>query len=129
MSRSAKYPCRHSGCAMLMDKPGYCDAHRKAVYKAQKQVVTVDYAERNRFYQRKAWKDARKAQLAREPLCRSCRRQGRLTEATHVDHIIAIEYGGAELDAYNLQSLCKPCHERKTRRDEDSRVVGVKSLQ
>lgn len=121
MARSAKSPCRHPGCAKLLDHPGYCDAHRKAVFKAQKKVVTIDYAERNRFYQRKAWKDARSAQLQCEPLCRHHRKKGKLVEATHVDHIKAIEFGGDAFDSSNLQSLCKSCHESKTRRDEQAR--------
>lgn len=121
MSRAAKVPCRQTGCAKLLDNPGYCDLHRKAVFKAQKQVVEIDYKERNRFYQRKVWKDARAAQLRAEPFCMHCRKKNKLTEATHVDHIVAIEYGGSMLDQRNLQSLCKPCHERKTRRDEIGR--------
>lgn len=99
---------------MLLQSPGYCDNHRKAVYKQQKQTVNFDYAERNRFYQRKEWKQVRAWQLAREPLCRHCKRGHRMVEATHVDHIVAIEDGGHKTDPSNLQSLCKPCHERKT---------------
>jgi 5-methylcytosine-specific restriction protein A len=47
-----------------------------------------------------------------------------LVAATHVDHIKAIEFGGAEYDQDNLQSMCKPCHERKTRHDEYHRKIG-----
>jgi 5-methylcytosine-specific restriction enzyme A len=101
MPRSAKSPCRQSGCAALLDAPGYCDMHRKAVFKEQKQRVTEDYKERNRFYQRKAWKDFRAAHLQQEPLCRKCRVIGKLTEAVIVDHIIPIANGGAELDHAN----------------------------
>lgn len=118
MSRSAKSPCRQAGCGKLLPSPGYCDAHRRAVYKAQKRVVKIDYVERNRFYQRKAWKDARAAQLQREPLCRNHKRLGQLVEGTHVDHVIPIEFGGDPYDKNNLQTMCKPCHEAKTRRDE-----------
>jgi 5-methylcytosine-specific restriction protein A len=49
----------------------------------------------------------------REPLCRSCRGQGKIVAATEVDHIVPKQDGGA--DAFdNLQPLCKPCHSRKT---------------
>ena len=121
MSRSAKFPCRQPGCAKLLDSPGYCDAHRKEVYKAQRQVVTIDYKERKRFYDRKVWRDARAAQLQREPMCRLCRKYNKLTLATVVDHIIDIEHGGDMLDQSNLQSVCVPCHARKTRIDEHKR--------
>lgn len=36
------------------------------------------------------------------------------TPAKHVDHVVPVARGGAELDASNLQSLCHPCHSRKT---------------
>lgn len=117
----AKSPCRQSGCRTLLDAPGFCTQHRREVFKAQKQSVTEDYKERNRFYQRKEWKAARALHLQLEPLCRSCRKSGRLVAATVVDHIIAIDDGGAKLDQENLQSLCKPCHNRKTRHDESTR--------
>jgi 5-methylcytosine-specific restriction protein A len=113
----AKSPCRNSGCRTLLDKPGFCDQHRREVFRAQKQVVTEDYKERNRFYQRKEWKSVRTLQLQLEPLCRSCRRAGKLVAAMVVDHIVAIADGGGELDPENLQSLCKPCHNAKTRHD------------
>ena len=124
MARSAKFPCRQPGCGKLQDKPGYCDDHRRAVLKAQKQVVTFDYKERNRFYQRKAWKDVRALVLQQEPFCRACRKFGKLEPATHVDHIKPIEFGGDAFSLANLQSMCKPCHERKTRHDEHCRKLG-----
>jgi 5-methylcytosine-specific restriction protein A len=111
----AKTPCRHGGCSALLDKPGFCDKHRREVFKIQKLTVSDDYKERNRFYQRKAWKSVRALQLQLEPLCRQCRKQGKLTAASIVDHVLPITEGGAELDLNNLQSLCKPCHERKGR--------------
>jgi 5-methylcytosine-specific restriction protein A len=116
MPRSAKTPCRRSGCRALLDKPGFCDQHRRETYKAQKQVVTEGYKERKRFYDRVAWKKVRTLQLQLEPLCRKCRSVGRLTEATVVDHILDRSLGGDDYAAENLQSLCKPCHDAKTRR-------------
>lgn len=113
MPRAAKSPCRHQGCRALLDRPGFCDQHRRQAFKVQKLKVTDDYKERNRFYQRKEWKAVRSLQLQLEPLCRHCRKQGKLVAASVVDHIKPITEGGAELDLNNLQSLCKPCHERK----------------
>lgn len=110
-------PCRHQGCSKLVTKPGFCPEHRRKVYKAQKTVVSDDYRERNRFYQRKEWKNVRKLQLALEPLCRECRKAGKLTAAVIVDHVVTIANGGAELELSNLQSLCKSHHDGKTRSD------------
>jgi len=123
MARNAKHPCRSSHCGKLLDKPGYCDQHhiehavvdRREAYKVQKLAVTEDYKERNRFYQRSTWKKIRAAQLRIEPLCRTCRGLGRLVEATVVDHVIPISIGGEPLELSNLQSLCKPHHDAKTR--------------
>jgi len=119
MPRRAPSPCRHPGCRALVDKPGYCPAHAKAsrafLYHQQKAKMTEDEKERKRFYDRVAWKKARALQLQLEPLCRKCRTIGKLTAASVVDHIIPREAGGPDYDQENLQSLCKPCHDGKTR--------------
>lgn len=120
MARTAKHPCRSSHCGTLLDRPGYCPAHinqiidRRDEYKRRKAIVTDEYKERNRFYQRSAWKKLRSAQLRIEPLCRKCRETGALVEATVVDHITPIASGGAELELSNLQSLCTKHHNAKT---------------
>ena len=115
MAIKAKTPCRQGGCRAVLDKPGFCDKHRRESFKIQKQTVSEDYKERNRFYQRKPWKIARAFHLEIEPLCRSCRVMGRLVIASVVDHILPVGQGGASLDDANLQSLCKSCHNAKTR--------------
>ncbi len=45
--------------------------------------------------------------------CQDCGRAGIL----EVDHRVPISQGGDEWDASNLQSLCRGCHIRKTRRE------------
>ncbi len=64
------------------------------------------------FYNSAAWKRLRKAKLAASPVCETC--LPRVTAATEVDHVKAINLGGAPLDWDNLQSLCHECHSRKT---------------
>jgi 5-methylcytosine-specific restriction protein A len=113
----SKTPCRQPGCSALLDKPGHCPAHRRAVFKAQKRQASIDYTERNRFYQRKAWKNLRALHLAHEPLCRACRILGKLTPAQMVDHIQPIAQGGALLDDNNLQSLCFSHHSEKSMKE------------
>lgn len=120
MPVAAPRPCRHTGCRVLVSgRDGFCDQHRKDAFKQQKQSVSDDYKERNRFYQRAAWKRLRALHLQAEPLCRSCRKAGRLVEAVAVDHITPFKTvdDSLALDASNLQSLCHSCHSRKTRRD------------
>ncbi len=61
------------------------------------------------------WRRIRKAQLGREPLCRTCQEQGRTTAATDVDHITPRRDGGPDTPG-NLQSLCRSHHSQKTGR-------------
>jgi 5-methylcytosine-specific restriction enzyme A len=64
------------------------------------------------------WQRIRKAVLKRDcGLCQVCKKQGRVTPATQVDHIIKKAAGGTD-DEANLQSICEPCHEIKTASDE-----------
>ena len=66
-----------------------------------------------------AWRKKRKQILLRDGgLCQPCRRAGFITQATEVDHIqsraVCKRLGiDAEHDD-NLQSICNPCHEKKT---------------
>lgn len=69
-------------------------------------------------YRSKRWRTLRKYLLSRNPLCAcGC---GQL--ATDVDHIKAIEDGGAVWDNANLQCLAHSCHARKTRREMQART-------
>lgn len=56
------------------------------------------------------WKRLRKMKLTRDPVCETvdCGRP-----ASEVDHVLPLAKGG-ENDWENLQSLCHPCHSRKT---------------
>jgi 5-methylcytosine-specific restriction protein A len=67
----------------------------------------------------------RNARLFRSnPLCARCSARG-TTRAVEVwDHIIPLHAGGAD-DETNLQGLCTPCHEEKTREDAETYGVGA----
>ncbi|MEW8052719.1 MAG: HNH endonuclease signature motif containing protein [Candidatus Thiodiazotropha sp.] len=71
----------------------------------------------SRFYDKPVWQKARSLQLHVQPLCEHCLKVGHTVPATEVDHIVRMSEGGAALDPDNLQSLCKPCHSRKTRHE------------
>ena len=70
-----------------------------------------------RFLQTRAWRDhIRPHQLAKHPVCAACAAQGRVSLAQEVDHIVPPNGNQALMrDPSNFQSLCKPCHSRKTR--------------
>lgn len=57
--------------------------------------------------------------------CQPCKRKGRLSAATEVDHIVSkalwIERFGTNEgmdDEENLQSICSPCHLKKTNEEK-----------
>ena len=61
------------------------------------------------------WREARKLFLQRNPLCQNCLKNGKVTPATVVDHIVP-HRGDPILfwDQENWQALCKSCHDSKT---------------
>lgn len=65
------------------------------------------------------WRKASKAHLAANPLCVPCKEKGVCESATIVDHIVPHK-GDEELfwDESNWQSICKPCHDSKTARED-----------
>lgn len=72
----------------------------------------------SRFYQSTAWRKLRAVKLEQQPMCEECERNGKITPAQMVDHIVPINRGGASLDIENLQSLCNACHNRKSAKDK-----------
>jgi len=40
-----------------------------------------------------------------------------------VDHIVPLYLGGSESDE-NRQTLCKPCHDKKSEQEEKDRLIG-----
>jgi len=70
-----------------------------------------------RVYDLRRCRRARREHLTIEPFCRRCRECGLEVLAEHVDHVVSIQQGGDWFDHENLQSLCKPCHSRKSLED------------
>lgn len=81
--------------------------------------------ETDQFYNSKAWRGLSKLYRQRNPLCEHCKRNNIIKPAAHVDHIKEIKDGGEPLDWENLQSLCVPCHSRKTSAERINRGKQV----
>ncbi len=113
-------PCRHPGCGALTAGT-YCDKHKRD------RVPDARESANKRGYNSR-WQRARKMFLARHPLCAECERNGRLTAATVVDHIIPHKGDQALFwDENNWQPLCKQCHDRKTVQEDGGFGNSVKN--
>lgn len=110
-------PCRHPGCAALVERGRYCPAH------IPPRAPDSRPSAARRGYN-KPWRHLRRAILAASPLCVACK----AAPATEVDHILPLRRGGTN-DLTNLQTLCKSCHSRKTafydRHPPEARGLGV----
>ena len=54
--------------------------------------------------------------FSREPLCRLCMAEGRVTLATVRDHVTPLAEGGADIES-NVQPICAACSDAKSRRE------------
>lgn len=112
MPRKPKKPCAYPGCPALTEGR-YCEKHQKAVA-AQYERYGRDPNTKKRYGA--AWKRIRARYISEHPLCESCKREGHLTPAREVHHIIPLAHGGTH-DPGNLLALCKACHSRITARE------------
>jgi len=119
MATSAPRVCSKAGCHRLT-ATGRCALHPFAPRERTRR--DTDYDKRRgsasaRGYDSR-WKKLRARKINRNPLCEHCFERGEVTPATEVDHRIPIaEAPERRLDWDNLQSLCHPCHVRKTAED------------
>ncbi len=114
MPRKPKRPCSYPGCPELTDDR-YCEQHQSLVNKQYNKYQRDP--ESNKRYGR-SWKRIRDRYIKTHPLCEECQRQGRLTPAEEVHHIIPLANGGGN-NKENLMSLCKSCHSRITAQSGD----------
>lgn len=114
-SVSLRY-CSTPGCGVRVAR-GECPQHRKE--RRQRDDARRKGAAHRAVYGNPAWGRLRAQVLAEEPLCRVCQREW----AAVVDHITPVSAGGAAFERSNLQGLCEPCHNRKTRREQNRGIV------
>ncbi|MGC5885719.1 HNH endonuclease [Ralstonia pseudosolanacearum] len=111
MPRKAPRPCARPGCRRYSVDAGYCAEHA-TVRRAETNAERGSAASRG--YGAK-WRREREQYLRESPLCVRCLEAEQVVAATVVDHIIPHK-GDQKLfwRRSNWQSLCKPCHDRKT---------------
>jgi 5-methylcytosine-specific restriction protein A len=109
-------PCRYPGCpALTTDKSGYCEQHLTIT---RKQYDSERGTANERGYDYR-WQQASKMFLVSHPLCVECEREGRITAASLVDHVVPHK-GNQQLfwDESNWQPLCKEHHDIKTAKED-----------
>lgn len=109
MPRKPARPCGYPGCPNLTDGY-YCPEHEKQMESQYNRYGRSPEMKR-RYHG--AWPAIRKRFLTQHPLCEQCRREGRVTAAAEVHHILPLSQGGSHEET-NLMALCKPCHSRIT---------------
>ena len=123
MAPRSKRPCSYPGCNQLTTER-FCEVHKRQE-RQRLDERRGSSSERGYTYR---WRLARQTYLAKNPLCVMCEKEGRLTAANVIDHIIPHK-GDKELfwDRSNWQSLCKRHHDIKTA-TEDSNFARKSNL-
>ena len=110
MPYKPKRPCAYPGCGRLAEREQYCAEHQKVMDKQYNQYER-DPASNKRYG--RAWKRIRDRYIKAHPLCEECQKQGKLTPAEEVHHILPLSRGGTNAED-NLMALCHSCHARIT---------------
>lgn len=125
--------CVANGCDDLaLDGLSHCGDHeaaRLAKLKARRAAAGQSDRARDhhRLYENRGWRRARKRWLEAHPLCADCGELGLVVSATDVDHIVPHEGDQKKFwNRKNWQSLCHPCHSRKTAREVFAGRGGIK---
>ncbi|MCP4566079.1 MAG: HNH endonuclease [FCB group bacterium] len=75
------------------------------------------------LYSKARWRKLRAAQLESHPLCEICKADGKATPANVVDHVIPHRGDMVRFWAGPFQSLCKTCHDRHKKMQEEGGMM------
>ena len=122
MPVAAPKPCARAGCGKLVEAgERHCPGHR-AEHRRDQDADRGSAASRG--YGR-SWQAYRLTYLAAHPLCVRC--EPAVVVSTVVDHIVPHRGDRALFwDPDNHQSLCKPCHDRKTAVEDTGFASGYR---
>jgi len=107
MPRKPKKPCSSPGCPELTDGD-YCSKHKTQANKNYNRYQRDP--ESNKRYGR-SWKRTRDRYIKLQPFCEVCEKDGILTRAQEVHHILPLSMGGSHRTD-NLMSVCRSCHNK-----------------
>lgn len=107
-------PCAAPACPALVRGQRYCGKHENLADQTKRDHDRRRGNSTQRGYGYK-WQQARARFLQIHPLCVHCEKEGRVTAARDVDHVIP-HRGDQELfwRQSNWQALCTSCHSKKT---------------
>ena len=108
------HACAYPRCAQII-RTKYCDAHKHI----QSDILRGTRGTTSQQGYGTQWQKIRDRYLKLHPLCVDCKTQGIIKPAKEVHHRIELRKGGTNEDD-NLQSLCKPCHSKRTRMRKDA---------
>lgn len=111
--------CTEPDCPELVERGvAYCPKHRRIDHRTIKDREIKARSEWRWVYKNPRWQALRRLVKEEQPFCDivNC------FELTHdVDHIIAVQDGGAPFDRENVHGLCKRHHGQKTREEIKAR--------
>jgi len=116
--------CKKIGCNNLVRGTGYCDDHKDIADKKKREawdrLDAKKTPEKKAFYNSHLWHRTSRRHRKKEPLCRRCKKAGKIVIGTLVHHNPSldelIERGlNPYLDDY-LETLCFNCHQKELRR-------------
>jgi len=90
--------------------------------KPKKQPVNreINREIRQKIYNCSRWRNLRTSHLMQYPLCQRCEKEGKVIPAIDVHHIYSfmneknwLEMVAIAYNPYNLESLCKICHQKE----------------
>jgi 5-methylcytosine-specific restriction enzyme A len=111
MPTKAPAACKRSGCPGLV-RDGVCSVCGPLRAAVQRQHDEQRGSAAQRGYGAR-WQRLRGMVLRGSPLCAECARQGIVTPATDVHHLVKRRDGGPDAEG-NLEALCHACHSRIT---------------
>lgn len=91
---------------------------RPAGYQQREKAWASRQAPGRGWYNTARWRKLREMQLAEHPLCEECERKGNVMPANECDHITPHNWNEDAFWDGPFQSLCKPCHSQKTKREQ-----------
>jgi 5-methylcytosine-specific restriction protein A len=117
MPQRAFRQCSKQGCPNLVRGGGYCPTHAYIKRESFKELDKKKTSEEKAFYSSVAWTETSRQHRISEPLCRECKKEGKIVAGTLVHHdpplAELLTMGESPLDDKFLVTLCFACHQKE----------------